>query len=261
VGLPLRHSASVLDLAYSPDGTRLAAADHDVLRLWDTANWVEVANLRGHAERQKCVTFSPDGRFLVTGGADRLVRIWDGGTQATRLVDRWTGELLLVDDVVTRLRAEPGLDESIRSEALALATMRLESASVLNNAAWRVVRSAGLDSDEYALSLRRARAAASREPDDGSILNTLGAALFRTSDLEEALEVLHTSDELQGGVPHDVAFLALVHAARGDRKAAEREAGRLETMMAEQRWSTNTEVLALAREVRTALGSGSSADQ
>jgi WD40 repeat protein len=25
----------------------------------------------------KCVTFSPDGRWLVSGGADGVIRIWD----------------------------------------------------------------------------------------------------------------------------------------------------------------------------------------
>lgn len=261
VGLPLLHSAPVLDLAFSPDGLRLAAADHDVLRLWDTTNWVEVANLRGHADRQKCVSFSPDGRFLITGGADRLVRIWDGGTQAQRLVDRWMGELLLSDDVIARVREEPGLSKELREEALTLATARQESVTDLNNAAWRIASSPGLEPDEYALALRRARAAAARAPEDGNVLNTLGAALYRTQNMDEALEVLRTADELQGGVPLDAAFLALVQGARGQREQAEKEWKRLEAMISEERWSADAEVLALVSEVRVALGLEDSIEQ
>ncbi len=252
-GVQLAHSAPILDLAFSPDGTRLAAADHDALRLWDTLRWEEVANLRGHTDRQKCVAFSPDGRWIVTGGADRLVRIWDGGTNAQRLVDRWTGELLLVDDVVARLRTDTELDEGLRGEALEIATARLESGRELNAAAWAVVRSPDQEPEDYALALRRAYAAVSRAPDHPAYLNTLGAALFRAGDLDGALGTLRRSDALQGGVPDDAAFLALVHMAHGDRAAAERELARLEELLRGERWATNAESAALAYEVRIAL--------
>ena len=97
--------------------------------------------------------------------------------------------VVVVDDVVARLQERPGLDVDLRSAALALATARLKSADELNNAAWRVARSPGLGPAAYTLSLRRARAAAAREPEDASILNTLGAALYRSSEEGREVEV------------------------------------------------------------------------
>jgi WD40 repeat protein len=68
----------VYGLAFSPDGTRLAAACRDnTIRLWDVATREAVAELRGHADYVHAVAFSPDGTRLVSGSGDFTVRIWD----------------------------------------------------------------------------------------------------------------------------------------------------------------------------------------
>ncbi|MCX5746915.1 MAG: WD40 repeat domain-containing protein, partial [Proteobacteria bacterium] len=64
-------------IAYSPDGTRLATASLDgPARIWDATSGAQLAviTLDGAAQ---AVAFSPDGRRLAIGGRDASVRIWD----------------------------------------------------------------------------------------------------------------------------------------------------------------------------------------
>jgi WD40 repeat protein len=68
----------VYGVAFSPDGTRLAAACRDnTVRLWDVAAHEEVAELRGHTDYVHAVAFSPDGTRLASASGDFDVRLWD----------------------------------------------------------------------------------------------------------------------------------------------------------------------------------------
>jgi eukaryotic-like serine/threonine-protein kinase len=79
------HTALVYGLAFSPDGTRLAAGCADsTIRLIDVATRQEVANLRGHTDYVHAVAWSPDGTRLVSGSGDFTVRVWDALSPAVR---------------------------------------------------------------------------------------------------------------------------------------------------------------------------------
>jgi cytochrome c len=70
------HTAPVVALAFSPDGTTLASASWDhTARLWSLMGG-SGRMLEGHEQNVNAVAFMPDGRSLVTAGYDATVRIW-----------------------------------------------------------------------------------------------------------------------------------------------------------------------------------------
>lgn len=68
------------DVAVSSDSRYIASCHgkSDCIYVWDAATGEAVLEpLQGHSDDVRCVTFSNDGRWLVSGSADHSVRIWD----------------------------------------------------------------------------------------------------------------------------------------------------------------------------------------
>jgi uncharacterized protein with WD repeat len=75
------HGTWIASVAFSPNGTRLASASDDgQAKLWDTATGQLLQTLKGHAMAVWSVAFSPDGKRLVTGSQDGSVKLWDVAT-------------------------------------------------------------------------------------------------------------------------------------------------------------------------------------
>lgn len=74
-----RDHGPVYCVAFSPDagGRKIVSGhlSHDV-HLWDTATGDHSRSLSGHTSGVHSVTFSQDGRWIATSGADMSVRLW-----------------------------------------------------------------------------------------------------------------------------------------------------------------------------------------
>jgi len=73
----------VCDLAFSPDGRRLAGVTRDAVKIWDVRTHQEVITLRGAVQRHwdpifnSRVVFSPNGKRLLGTNWDESISMWE----------------------------------------------------------------------------------------------------------------------------------------------------------------------------------------
>jgi WD40 repeat protein/basic membrane lipoprotein Med (substrate-binding protein (PBP1-ABC) superfamily) len=77
------HPGGVRELAYSPDGKRLASVGKDrMLKVWDASSGQLLDSGRATNVESTCVAFSPDGKYIATADHDMTAKIWDSRTLA-----------------------------------------------------------------------------------------------------------------------------------------------------------------------------------
>jgi WD40 repeat protein/serine/threonine protein kinase len=75
----------VNELAYHRDLKRLAVAGSEIVEVWDIENVRKLHELKGHKKWVYCTAYSPDGKWLATGGWDGTVNLRDSETGALAL--------------------------------------------------------------------------------------------------------------------------------------------------------------------------------
>ncbi|HVR36080.1 MAG TPA: hypothetical protein VMS21_09560, partial [Methylomirabilota bacterium] len=85
--------AAVASMAFSPDGELLAVsprftAASTSIQLYSTRTGEDMGTLDGHVSWVPALLFMPDGRRLVSAGADQSVRLWDVTTRQELAVFR-----------------------------------------------------------------------------------------------------------------------------------------------------------------------------
>jgi WD40 repeat protein len=78
VGHPLKgHTSTICAIAIHPSGTLVASASHDNhVHLWSLSCRQTIAIFQ-HSSILKCVTFSVDGKHILSGGDDGKISEWE----------------------------------------------------------------------------------------------------------------------------------------------------------------------------------------
>jgi WD40 repeat protein len=93
---------SVSAIAFSPDGSKLVSGQLDgKIRLWDANKWHQLRVMdidEGIISAVKSITFSPDGKFIISGG--KTIKLWDTDTgKIIRVMQGNGGMLSMIESV------------------------------------------------------------------------------------------------------------------------------------------------------------------
>ncbi len=92
------HLSDVTAFAFNSDNSVIATGDNDGnIILWDFTSRQQIKKFSRHSNGIHKLSFSPNGKYLVSGGYDKLTLLWNIETGLSRII---TTNLYYVNDVV-----------------------------------------------------------------------------------------------------------------------------------------------------------------
>ncbi|MEO8391753.1 MAG: protein kinase [Chloroflexota bacterium] len=83
----LAQDGQFVKVKFSPDNKYLTTTEDKIIHLWDVQSGQEIRQFVGHTDTvEGTITFSTDGKYLVSGSQDKTARVWD--VQTGREVQR-----------------------------------------------------------------------------------------------------------------------------------------------------------------------------
>lgn len=73
------HQGAITKISFSPDDGKMlaSASDDDTIKLWDYPTGHLLKTITGHSANVRGINFSPDSKTLVSGSADRTIKLWN----------------------------------------------------------------------------------------------------------------------------------------------------------------------------------------
>ena len=171
---------NVYDVAFSPDGSTIAAACLDGIILWQTKEPVGGLGPRRNAQAVR------------------------------QLVRRLHQKYGTYQDVMDQLSGDDTLDESVREMALQIVDSRMPQEAY--DVAWTVLNTLlpfEKDTQEYQAALVKLEKANRLVPDHWIILTALGAVQCRLGSYEDALKTLAKSAQIYSDIAHELNLVGL----------------------------------------------------
>lgn len=266
----------IQSLAWSPDGSRIAAALHDrSIALMDATWGDEVLHLEMPPNSPlRGLVFSPSGASLIGYGGDSTAwaefetehpaseearRVRPLAPAATRLVLEARRLLLVGDELREAIRKDEAATPEVRELALQVVDGEGPLYRWTNSEIWGTVLQSREKPETYRRAVIAAKVICSRFPENPGILNTLGVAQFRAGDFEAAVETLERCERMhaaEGGAAHplDLAPMAMAMRKLGRTEEAAKKYQRFLELMRLPQHASDSECIRFAAEARAALG-------
>jgi WD40 repeat protein len=234
------HKSGVHGVAFSPDGRRIASASDDqTVMVWDGTPLTIDLGVEREASGMVHFLFgkkSSRDEAAASIRADRTISEELRKQALAGLDASWTGlvdresqievarlfsSLLLPSTVLDNLKANSSLSKDVKERCISLAKEWPVDAVRLASASRRLISPSKRSDEQYRRGLAYAEEAAHLQPDDLSILGTLGVAQYRNGKFQAAAATLLRCDQQpKQSVSVDLAFLAMAQYRLGQTEQA-----------------------------------------